>query len=299
MSIFFAFALGLSGVGTFDQSNTLLPSVLFANRLENHFVPFSSVLQGDFCIPPNSKCCFYKSTPMSCIVTICANYKIIRKEINNLFPKLNGLFIIKNDAGWMKFFTRSCGGLPGQICNIWTNKCWHRTVTWANCINWDYPQPESWGWSRVNPYRCEKYAIAYSGMFSGICNRLDIRKAYPSPSDVLSTFAGDLVGIARLTERTLGLTKRGDYQNNTGKRQDRASSADPVGKPCGIRCFFRRDGGAPLSAQIGGIVIFSLITAFGIYVGIGRIIRLRSGGLRYLFLGLGAFGLFMLWASPN
>gem|GEM_PF-3588172 len=52
-----------------------------------------------------------------------------------------------------------------------------------------------------------------------------------------------------------------------------------------IRCFFRSDGGAPLGAQVGGIVILSAIAGVGIALGVGPVGRFRRWGWRGSRLG--------------
>lgn len=47
-----------------------------------------------------------------------------------------------------------------------------------------------------------------------------------------------------------------------------------------LRCFFSSEGGPPLSAQIGGVVILSIIAGVGIAFGIGPVGRLRRWGWR-------------------
>lgn len=108
----------------------------------------------------------------------------------------------------------------------------------------------------------------------------------------------DLIGRPRLLQGVLRLPERKEDQGNTNEREKRAKTADQVGLMRGVRSFFRRDGGAPLSAQIGGVVVFSLVTGIGIVVGIGRIVRRRLSGWVFLFGGLCAYGLFLWWSSP-
>ncbi len=103
--------------------------------------------------------------------------------------------------------------------------------------------------------------------------------------------AGNAIGILRLPEGK-------DHKDNTDKGQCRPDTRNDIPPPCGIRSFFSSDGGAPLSAQIGGVVVFGLVTGIGIIVGIGGVIRRRLSGWAYLLGGLSTYALFLWWSSP-
>lgn len=69
-------------------------------------------------------------------------------------------------------------------------------------------------------------------------------------------------------------------QHNSDDRRYRCNSSF-------FRCFFSSDGGPPLSAQVGSVVILSVIAGIGIAVGIGPVGRLRRLGWRGGRLGRG------------
>ncbi|HWV13203.1 MAG TPA: hypothetical protein VN110_07885 [Sphingobium sp.] len=76
-----------------------------------------------------------------------------------------------------------------------------------------------------------------------------------------------------------------------------------------MRCFLSSYGGAPLGAQIGGVLIVGAITGLGVVVGIGRELsgwasgsgwRWRRGRLRRwggLVSAFAALSLFSWWLS--
>lgn len=109
---------------------------------------------------------------------------------------------------------------------------------------------------------------------------------------------GDLISGSRFLQRPLRLSQRDENQDYTYERKQTAEAPNQVGLMRSVRRFFSGYGGAPLSAQIGGIVIFGLITGIGIVAGIGGIIRRRLDGWLYLAGGLSAYGLFLWWSSP-
>lgn len=112
-----------------------------------------------------------------------------------------------------------------------------------------------------------------------------------APSCCGSIFLRNLQGFFSLPQRT-------NYKDNTEEGQCRPDSRNDIPPPCGFRSFFRSNGGAPLSAQISAIVIFTTVTGLGIFVGVGGVIRRRRTGWLYLFGGLCVYGLLLWWSSP-
>ena len=91
-----------------------------------------------------------------------------------------------------------------------------------------------------------------------------------------------------------------DNQHDAGERKHRTKPADDIPPPRNLRSFFSRDRGAPLSAQIGCVVVLSVVTAVGIFIGIGRIIHSRwAGGVLWLGVGVAAYGTIVWWSSPG
>lgn len=92
----------------------------------------------------------------------------------------------------------------------------------------------------------------------------------------------DSVGSSPFIERTKSLPNRDDQTDDGSEAQEGCGNRPSGRAPRFMCCFFSSDGGAPLSAQIGSVVILSAITSIGILVGVGRIRRLR----RFRWLGL-------------
>jgi hypothetical protein len=107
-------------------------------------------------------------------------------------------------------------------------------------------------------------------------------------------FVGSLGGF----QRFFGLLKSNENKDYTDERQCRRDSPNDIPPPCGLRSFFGRHGGAPLGAQIGAVVVFCLVTAVGLFVGIGRVIGGRNSGWLHLTYGLFFYGLLVWWSSP-
>ena len=114
------------------------------------------------------------------------------------------------------------------------------------------------------------------------------------------------VSASGLAQRTASLANSDDKANHGSKRQ---YSPDDRRYRCNSgfsRCFFSSDGGPPLSAQVSGLVILSVIAGIGIALGIGPVGRLRRWGWRggilgrslFLCCGASSFGLFiwLLWS---
>lgn len=119
------------------------------------------------------------------------------------------------------------------------------------------------------------------------------------PKLALSRSLRNLVSLPGFSQRPLSLAEGEYYKDQASERQDAPDAAKKIVPPSKTRRFFSREGGAPLGAQIGGVVIFGLIAFIGLYVGIGRIIRSHSGGWAWLTGGLLAYGLFLWWSSPT
>lgn len=95
----------------------------------------------------------------------------------------------------------------------------------------------------------------------------------------------------------------------TDSAQKRCDNRPVRGSPGLMRCFLSSHGGAPLGAQISGVVILGLIAGIGIIAGIGRELggwvvegdwRWRSGRLRRyggLLSCFSALCLFGWWLS--
>lgn len=104
--------------------------------------------------------------------------------------------------------------------------------------------------------------------------------------------------FGRVASYSIGIDgKLQSYGNRdqTGGAQERCDNRPIGGPPSLMRCFLSSYGGAPLGAQIGGVVILGLIAGIGIVTGIwgvGRYRRLLGG----LSAGL-ALGLFLWWLS--
>jgi hypothetical protein len=105
--------------------------------------------------------------------------------------------------------------------------------------------------------------------------------------------------LLREAQRFVSLLQRPDDEQDTSKGQCSPDASNKIPPPCGIRGFFRRNGGAPLGAQIGILLVFAAVTSCGMYVGLGRLIESRRHGWFYLCGGLAAYALFMWWSSPN
>lgn len=58
--------------------------------------------------------------------------------------------------------------------------------------------------------------------------------------------------------------------------------------------FFSRE--APFAPQVVAMLVFATATFAGVYVGLGRIIESRSGGVAYLGAGIGAYAFFLWWS---
>lgn len=116
----------------------------------------------------------------------------------------------------------------------------------------------------------------------------------------------------RVTSNPIGINREFQRNGNGSKAEstkERCDSRPGRGSPGLIRCFLSSDGGAPLGAQISGVVVLGLITGIGIIVGIGREFGLwLSGGgwhwqcsrrCRYggLLSAASAIGLFSWWIS--
>lgn len=104
--------------------------------------------------------------------------------------------------------------------------------------------------------------------------------------------SGDRVG-------TPGLSQGNHDQDNAGKRKDGANPGYDIGNDPGSRGFFRRESGAPLSAQIGTVVVLVSIAVGVFYAGVWSIELSRRGwagvrGCAPLATG-GCFGGWLLW----
>ncbi len=91
--------------------------------------------------------------------------------------------------------------------------------------------------------------------------------------------------------------------DDAGERDDDASARDILRHRRTLRCLFRSDSGAPLSAKIGAVVTMSLIAALCLYRGIwliglgrGRCVDLRAIGM--MLLGVAVWCGFGWWVSP-
>lgn len=106
------------------------------------------------------------------------------------------------------------------------------------------------------------------------------------------------VSAPSFTQCAIGLPYRIDQAAYPYHAEECADSRPKGGVPRFVHCFFSSDGGAPLGAQVGCIVIGCGIAGFGIPVGIRRVRhswgrgwrgrRNRRLGLASLLSGLGA-----------
>lgn len=112
-------------------------------------------------------------------------------------------------------------------------------------------------------------------------------------------FLSDPIGFPRSVQRFIGLRQSAENKQDAYKRQERAAAGNPVSPIRGIRSFFSRDSSAPLSAQIGCIVVLVSIAAAGLVVGIGRIVAHRRSGWLYLLGGSAVWFGLVWWASPS
>lgn len=87
----------------------------------------------------------------------------------------------------------------------------------------------------------------------------------PSVSSVFS--ASRFVGPSRQTKPVLPLAYSEDEANDRQCAEDRASDL-PIRRATGfMRCFLSSYGGAPLGAQISGVVLLSMVAGVGVIVG--------------------------------
>lgn len=90
----------------------------------------------------------------------------------------------------------------------------------------------------------------------------------PSTHLGLNPIGRNLIGDLGLFQGEFGLTKRAQQESQTGKTQDGTYNAQVVGPGSRARRFFSGNSSAPLSAQIGAIMILSAVAAIGFYNGI-------------------------------
>ena len=164
----------------------------------------------------------------------------------------------------------------------------------------------------IHPYRWQKFSVDLVGWgLAGILvNDIETEQVSKETNlcrinmDVCSclrfaNFTRNAICVSGSLQRLFGLTKRKNDQDNARRREEGGGTSNQVSPPSKIRRFFSSEGGAPLSAQIGGVVVFSLITIIGLYIGMRRIIEGRRSGWAYLCSGILAYAIFLGWSSPS
>lgn len=137
---------------------------------------------------------------------------------------------------------------------------------------------------------------SYCGDFNGSLSFYVASNALPRRSSV--RFHCDPVPPSRLSKRALSLPERNQKGGQPCTAKDRSKQSDPETgfRPSGGT--FRRDGGPPLSAKIGAVVIGGIIAGISIFIGIGAVVRLGiseipGDGARIAIL-CGGIGLLLL-----
>lgn len=162
-----------------------------------------------------------------------------------------------------------------------------RQICFGSRVAYDKAGIDRGGLAAILPYWLD---LQSEGVFL-VLLKANIANIHIGPQLVPRGVPGNPVGIS-------GLPERDNNKNYTGKGKERSTASDPVRPIGGIRCFFGRDSSAPLGAQVGGLVVLSLITAVGTVVGIGRVIRRRRSGYLWLLLGVGGWCFLLWWTSP-
>lgn len=157
---------------------------------------------------------------------------------------------------------------------IW--KVWSSATRFRHAISCPRTTGVSWRVSLVFKFQGEQQATA-----NHISIQIDIggfdhvKAGNIDPWSRLS-----FIGATAQFERSLSLPQRPDNSGKAESAKDRCDYRPVSGSPSLFRCFLSSDGGAPLSAQIGGVVTLGLVAGVGIVSsiwGIGIRRRLLSG----------------------
>ena len=146
------------------------------------------------------------------------------------------------------------------------------------------------------------YSFAHTPKYRFLSTKSVQRYGYPWSDLVRDGIASNLVRVNRQLQGN-------GYDDQSQSIQKSCDNRPRSSSPSLMRCFLSSYGGAPLSAQISGIVILGMIAGIGIIAWIGREFgrwaigggwRWSNGRLRRwsgLLSAVAAFGLFGWWLS--
>lgn len=176
----------------------------------------------------------------------------------------------------------------------------HRT-----CVQAFFPRPkraERRGPRLSVDYASHKICSNTNRLSRSLANIFNNRADTPSTSVFNFDYWRDQIGaklsfsgIAGYAVGNTTLAYRYKKSADSSSAQERCDNRPINGPPSLIRCFLSSYSGAPLSAQICGVVILGLIAGIGIITGVcGERRRWRCYGW---LSAIGALGLFFWWLS--